>query len=85
MGSVERRFYGVASATVSTMRLIGQTLSMGIALLIFALFIGRVEIMPQQYPALLQSIQIAFAIFSILCFIGIFASIKGRQKNYSKN
>ena len=80
MGSVERRFYGVASATVSTMRLIGQTLSMGIALLIFALFIGRVEIMPQQYPALLQSIQIAFAIFSILCFIGIFASIKGRKK-----
>ena len=52
MGSVERRFYGVASATVSTMRLIGQTMSIGIATLVFALIIGRVQITPAQFPAL---------------------------------
>jgi len=80
MGSVERRFLGVASATVSTMRLIGQTLSMGIAILIFSLFIGRVVIMPENYPALLSSIKIAFMIFTVLCFVGIFASIAGRKK-----
>jgi EmrB/QacA subfamily drug resistance transporter len=86
MGSVERRFYGVASATVSTMRLIGQTMSMGIALLIFALFIGRVEITPTQYPALLTSIQTAFIIFTILCFIGIFASFqRGKRTSNSEN
>ncbi|HML06373.1 MAG TPA: MFS transporter, partial [Methanobacterium sp.] len=50
MGSVERRFLGIASATVSTMRLIGQTLSMGIAILIFSLFIGKVVIAPENYP-----------------------------------
>ncbi len=75
MGSVERRFYGVASATVSTMRLVGQVLSMGIAMLIFAMLIGRVQIMPAQYPALIQSIQISFIIFAVLCFGGIFASM----------
>ncbi len=80
MGSVQRRFYGVASATVSTMRLIGQTMSMGLALLIFAVYIGRVEITPAQYPALLTSIQIAFIAFTILCFIGIFASLKRGKK-----
>lgn len=85
MGSVERRFYGVASATVSTMRLIGQTMSMGIALLIFAVYIGRVEITPTQYPALLTSIQTAFIVFTILCFIGIFASFRrGKRTSNSE-
>jgi hypothetical protein len=44
MGSVERRFYGVASAMVSTMSLLGQTLSMGLALMVFAIFVGNVTI-----------------------------------------
>jgi len=81
MGSVERRFLGIASATVSTMRLIGQTLSMGIAILIFSLFIGKVIIAPENYPQLLTSVQIAFTIFTILCFIGIFISFAGRRRN----
>ncbi len=76
MGSVERRFYGVASATVSTMRLIGQTMSIGIATLVFALIIGRVQITQAQFPALLESIHLCFIIFTALCFVGIFASLK---------
>ena len=75
MGSVKKRFYGVASATVGTMRLIGQMLSMGVAMLIFSIFIGNVQIVPGNYPALLTSIKVVFTIFTILCFIGIFASL----------
>jgi EmrB/QacA subfamily drug resistance transporter len=82
MGSVERRFLGVASASVSTMRLVGQTMSMGIALLIFAIFIGHVQIMPGNYPELLQSIQITFLISTVLCFVGIFVSLKGKPKGH---
>jgi EmrB/QacA subfamily drug resistance transporter len=85
MGSVERRFYGVASATVSTMRLIGQTLSIGIATLVFALLIGRVQITPAQFPALLESIHLCFIIFTVLCFLGIFASLKRDGKKEEKN
>jgi MFS family permease len=75
MSSVENRFYGVASGILGTMRLIGQMLSMGIVMLIFALYIGRVEITPEYYPAFLRSVKIAFFIFAFLCFGGIFASL----------
>jgi EmrB/QacA subfamily drug resistance transporter len=75
MGSVERRFFGVASATISTMRIIGQTLSMGMVLLIFAVYIGAVQFTPQNYPALLSSIKISFIIATTLCFGAIFASL----------
>jgi hypothetical protein len=79
MSSVQRRFYGVASGTAGTMRLVGQMLSMGVAMLLFALYIGRVEITPQAYPAFLTSIKTAFAIFAVLCVGGIFASLaRGR-------
>lgn len=81
MGSVEKRFYGVASASVGTMRLIGQTLSMGTVLIIFALYIGNVQITPAEYPALLVSIQVAFVVFTVLCFVGIFASLAKRNVN----
>lgn len=85
MGSVQRKFYGIASATVSTMRLIGQTMSIGIATLIFALFIGRVQISPDQYHALLQSIQICFIVFTALCFAGIYASWRrGDHRSYQE-
>jgi EmrB/QacA subfamily drug resistance transporter len=78
MGSVERKFYGIASATVGTMRLMGQMLSMGIALLVFSLYIGNVQIVPSNYPELLTSIQLVFVICTILCFLGIFASLARR-------
>ena len=79
MSSVERRYYGVASGTSGTMRLVGQMLSMGIALLLFSLYIGRVEITPQAYPAFLSSIKTAFDVFAVLCMGGIFASLaRGR-------
>ena len=75
MGSVGRKYYGIASGSVGTMRLLGQMLSMGIATLVFALFIGRAEIIPEVYPALIKSIKIAFIIFSGLCAAGIFFSL----------
>jgi EmrB/QacA subfamily drug resistance transporter len=83
MGAVERRWYGVASATVGTMRTIGMMLSLGIATLIFALQIGRVQITPEYYGAFLASVRIAFSIFAAACFGGIFASL-ARGKMHSR-
>jgi EmrB/QacA subfamily drug resistance transporter len=81
MSSVEKKFYGVASAILGTMRLTGQTLSIGIAMLIFAIYIGRVQITPEYYQPFLISVEVAFIIFAILCFIGIFASlIRGKVR-----
>jgi hypothetical protein len=75
MSSVESRLYGVASATLGTMRLIGQMFSMGIAMLIFTLYMGKVEILPEHYPLLLRSTKVAFTIFGVLCVGGTFASL----------
>jgi EmrB/QacA subfamily drug resistance transporter len=79
MSSVKGKFYGVASGTLGTMRLVGQAFSMGVVLLLFALYIGRVQITAAYYPLFLQSMRTAFAVFALLCFGGIFASIaRGR-------
>jgi EmrB/QacA subfamily drug resistance transporter len=79
MGSVNPKFYGVASGALGTMRLVGQMLSMGIAIMIFALVIGRVEITPVYYPAFLFSVKIGFTLFAIICFLGIYPSLaRGR-------
>jgi hypothetical protein len=75
MSSVRQRFYGVASATLATMRQIGMSFSMGIAMLLFATHIGKVEITPEYYPLFLSSTKTAFIIFTALCCGGIFASL----------
>jgi len=75
MSSIERRCYGVGSATLGTMRLVGQVMSMGIAMLVFSVFLGKVEIVPEYYPQFVASVKVAFAIFAALCFAGIFASM----------
>lgn len=75
MGSVEKRDYGVASGMVSTMRLVGQVMSLGLAMLIFSIYMGHVELIPGPNPALMSSIQTAFVIFAALCVLGLIASL----------
>jgi EmrB/QacA subfamily drug resistance transporter len=75
MSSVEKKQYGIASSTLASMRLIGQMFSMGIVIVIFSLFIGSAKISPANQDAFLVSARTAFIFFSILCFVGIFASL----------
>ncbi len=75
MSSVEKKYYGVVSATLGTMRLVGGMFSMGIAMLIFAVIIGKAKITPEYYPSFLTSMKVAFTIFAVFCFGGVFASL----------
>jgi EmrB/QacA subfamily drug resistance transporter len=75
MSSVERKHYGIASGTLGTMRLVGQMMSMGVAMMIIALFIGRIQITAAQHTQLLTSMQVAFAFFAVLCITGVFFSL----------
>jgi len=75
MSSVDKKFYGVASGMNGTMRLLGQMLSMGIAMMIFAIVIGPVEITPEYYPQFVLSLHYAFILFTAFCILGIFASL----------
>jgi EmrB/QacA subfamily drug resistance transporter len=75
MSSVAPKYFGVASAVMSTMRSVGQMFSMGITMIIMAVVIGRVTITPEYYPVFLTSTKIAFGAFSVLCMVGIFTSL----------
>lgn len=75
MGSVPRRQYGVASATTGVMRLVGQMLSMGIAALIIALYVGEVQITPLQHAAFLRAFRTGFLVCAAMCLLGILASL----------
>jgi len=75
MGSVERCYYGVASGTLGTMRLAGQMLSMGIAMMVLSIYIGNEQITPELYPAFIEGMKISMAVFAALCIAGIFFSL----------
>jgi len=75
MSSVEKTFYGVASSTLASMRLIGQTISMAIVTMIIALFVGNVTLTPAYADLLVKSTRLTFIIFTLICVGGIFASL----------
>jgi len=75
MSSVEKRYLGIASGTVATMRLIGQMSSMAITMVLFAMVIGHVEIVPENYPQFIRCVNLSFSIFAFLCIAGIFFSL----------
>jgi len=75
MGSVTSRSFGVASATIAAMRLVGQMLSMGIAGLLLALFVGHDPLAPDRNEAFLAAMRTGFTVFSVLCLAGTFASL----------
>jgi len=83
MSSVEKRQLGNASGMLGTMRNVGQTLSMAIALMLLALYMGQEKINPGNYPQLMNSMKSGFIVFAVLCFAGIFASL-ARNKSLRK-
>ena len=79
MSSVDRSSYGLASGVVSSMRLMGQMLSMGLASVMFALYIGPVDFSPEIIPQFLECLNRSFIIFAMICVIGIYFSLaRGR-------
>jgi len=80
MSSVDKRFYGIASATVSTMRTTGMMFSMAIASLSLHLFVGDNPIKDTNISLFMQSSKVIFLVFTILCFIGVFSSLMRNKK-----
>ncbi len=74
MGAVEKKYYGLASGTVATMRLLGQMFSMAMATVVLALIVGRQAIAPENYDLFLHSMHTVFVISAILCLSGVYFS-----------
>lgn len=80
MSAVEKRYYGSASGSIATMRVLGQMSSMILVTLIFALYIGQVQIQPANYGDLQLAIHVCFIIAACLCVPGfIFSLSRGRM------
>lgn len=85
MGSVEKRYIGLASGTVATMRLVGQMLSMGIATMVINIFIGSGTINPSNYKQFILSAGTTFAIFVALSILGVWASLARGGKTVNQS
>ena len=77
MSSVPPQATPVASASVSTVRVVGQTMSMGILTLVFAFVMGNVPMTEKYFPQLIASSQITCIICVVLCIASVFASLVG--------
>lgn len=75
MSSVDRKYYGIASGVLGTMRLMGQMFGLAISTMMFSFFIGRAKIGPENFDLFIKSIKILFFIFFVLCTFGVFASM----------
>ncbi len=80
ISSVDKKYFGVASATLSNMRSMGQIFGMGIVMLIISTILGNVKIVPSNYPQLIISLKIALVAIAVLSAIGIFTSIFNDSK-----
>ena len=83
MGSVPPKDTSIASAAVSTMRTVGQAMSIGILTLVFAFVMGDVPIVEEYYPLLISSCQITCLICVVLCIASVFASFVGFKSKKS--
>jgi EmrB/QacA subfamily drug resistance transporter len=75
MSSVEKKEYGVASAVLGTMRLIGQCLSMALMTLITTHYLGKVSLSPIYGGLFTKSMRVSFFVFALICCGGVFASL----------
>jgi drug resistance transporter, EmrB/QacA subfamily len=86
MSSVSKTFYGVASSTLGTMRLVGQAISMTIVTLITSLYMETLNIGSSNYVIqYLKSSKTAFVVFTVICCLGIFASLARGSMETSEN
>lgn len=80
MACVEQKDYGVASSILATMRTIGHSFSMAVVTFIMAKQIGNVPFAEAETSLLISTMRIAFVVFTCLCAIGIFFSLKRKEK-----
>ncbi|MCQ2964726.1 MAG: MFS transporter [archaeon] len=79
MSSVPKNETPAASASVASVRVIGQTMSLGMLTVIFAIIMGNVPIVPQYYPLLIKSCEISCIISVVACIVAMISSLLGMK------
>jgi MFS family permease len=80
LSAVPKEQFGLASGMIETMRLVGNTLSIAIAIIVFSVIIGNTRITPGDLPLFIQSLRILFWIFSALSVLALLASLSLKRE-----
>ncbi|BDZ71346.1 hypothetical protein GCM10025861_18630 [Methanobacterium petrolearium] len=83
--SLTDKFYGVGSATLSTMVYVGQTVSLGILLFILTGFVGDVQIIPSTYSLFVEGLHVTFIVFAVISAIGALVAFTVRKYVTTEN
>lgn len=75
LSSVDKKYFGVASATLSNTRSMGQIFGLGIVTLAISAIMGEAQIIPSNYPELILSLRISLGAIAVLSALGIFTSL----------
>lgn len=82
MACVEKKNYGVASSILATMRSTGHSLSMAVVTFIVARQMGNITLADAEPQLIVETMRVSFAIFTCVCAVGIFISLKRKQENH---
>lgn len=85
MNFLPDKFASIASATVSTTRVIEETLSLGMLTVTFAIIIGSLRILPQYFHLLIVSSKIITIVAAIGCLARILVFLIGVKINLIEN
>jgi len=81
ISAVPRKYYGVASSTLGTMRNCGQAVSIAVSSLIFSLYLKKESLWSVSAFRLDKGIRTAFIAFTLVCIWGVIASFaRGASK-----
>ncbi|HYE68277.1 MAG TPA: MFS transporter [Anaerovoracaceae bacterium] len=81
MACVEKKDYGVASSILATMRSIGHSSSMAVVTFIFASQMGNVTLGEAEPKLLVETMHFSFIVFTCVCVVGVFISLKRKAQN----
>ena len=60
----------------------GMTFSMGIVIMVLALYLGDSDVGVSNASQYVDGMRYAFVVFAVLCLVGVFASLaRGHSKN----
>jgi len=66
------------------MRLVGNAGSMALVTVGFTFYLGKTDIMPDNYPAFLQSMKLILAVFSVLCIASLLLILQAERSRSRK-
>ena len=78
--SVNKKNFGVAGASLGTMRVTGQLMGMAISLFLLNIFIGGTFIGPENIDLFVMCTRISLILFGLLCLVAVAVTWVGKPK-----